>query len=78
MCRVSEYNLSGVPERLYDAWIKSGLTTIQLAALTGTDRKRFSYYFHGHCVPSVTMLGKMCKIFGVSADYILFGEGSGC
>lgn len=74
MSRIKEYNLSGAPERLYTAWLKSGLSTIQLAALTGTDRKRFSYYFHGHSVPSATMLGKMCKIFGVSADYILFGK----
>lgn len=74
MGRRVEYTLSGADKRLYDAWKRTGLNQEAIANQIEVNRKSINYYLNGSVVPSATTLGKMCKIFGVSADYILFGE----
>ena len=66
--------LMGFTERLYDEWLKSGLTQRQLGEYSGVNRKAISGYVNGASVPDATTLGKMCKALNVSADFLLFGK----
>lgn len=66
--------MEGFPERLADAAKASGMTAAQIGAVIGRDRKAIYHYTHGVCSPDAVVLAKMCKLFKVSADWLLFGE----
>ena len=63
----------GFRERLYDVFIKSGFTFTDLAKRTGISRSLLYAYMYDDIVPTITTLVKLCAIFNVSADYLLFG-----
>lgn len=64
----------GFRERLYDVFIKSGITITDIAKRTGVSRSLIYGYLYDDVVPSVTILVKLCAIFNVSSDYLLFGK----
>lgn len=70
----SNYPPEGFPKRLYDAWLASGMTQIEAARKIGYERKMISHWIHGDSVPNALALARLCRLFGVSADYLLFGK----
>lgn len=71
----SNYPPEGFPKRLYDAWIVSGMTQTEAAGWIGYERKTFCHWIHGDSAPNALALARLCILFGVSADYLLFGKG---
>lgn len=64
----------GFTDRLYDSFLKSGISFMDAYRKTGISYSTLhSYIYYGSC-PNATALAKMCKLFGVSADYLLFGK----
>lgn len=74
MAKIKHYPPEGFVERLRDLWLMSGLTQVQIAQRIGYDRKIVHAWMYGDYTPSVTALAGLCRIFGVSADYLLFGK----
>ena len=74
MAKTKHYPPEGFTERLRDLWIMSGLTQGQIAQRIGYERKVVHAWIYGDHTPNVTALAKICYIFGVSADYLLFGK----
>lgn len=68
------YYLAHSTQRLRDAWLKSGLTQGQIAERVGCERKTINSMMTGNYVCNVTVFAKTCKVLGVSADWILYGE----
>lgn len=68
------YFPEGFPGRLYKEWLRSGLTQKEAARRIGVERKTFMYWLHGDTQPNVLALAKLCRLFHVSADYLLFGK----
>ncbi|MCL2861399.1 MAG: helix-turn-helix domain-containing protein [Firmicutes bacterium] len=50
---------------------EKGLTQKQLANQIGVDQRTISSYEIGHTEPDIKTIRKLCKIFDVSADYLL-------
>lgn len=73
MAKHTKIPLQGFTARLRDAWEESELSQGQVAAVCGVNRKAICAYVNGVSVPDATTLGKMCKLFKVSADWLLFG-----
>lgn len=42
--------------------------------MIGFNRKAVLSWLNGDTLPNATALGRMCKVFHVSADYLLFGK----
>lgn len=74
MGSVKHYPPEGFTERLYETVLKSGLEITEISRKTGIPRTSVYCYVLNGTVPNVTVLAKMCKLLGVSADYLLFGE----
>lgn len=66
--------LQGFAWRLYHEWVRSGLTQKEAAGRIGYERKTFRLWIYGDTVPNVLALAKLCRLFKVSADYLLFGK----
>ena len=66
--------LQGFTQRLRKAWIESNLSQGKVAEICGVNRKAIGSYVNGNTVPDATTLGKMCELFKVSADWLLFGR----
>lgn len=64
----------GMPERITKCIEENKMNCCQLARIIGVDRKRIYDYKNGVSVPDTAILAKMCKIFKVSADYLIFGK----
>ena len=64
----------GFPDRLGREIYLNELTTVQIAEIIGVERKSITNWQMGHNCPSAYHLGKLAKLLGVSADYLLFGE----
>lgn len=65
----------GMIERLKDAYVKSGLTYVDLAKKVGFERKAIMSLIAGdHKAMNFTYFARICKELHVSADYILYGE----
>ena len=60
-------------ERIAQARKKAGLTQEQLGEALGVSRQAVSKWESGQANPDVTYIMEMCRIFDVSADWILFG-----
>lgn len=61
-------------ERLRDLWLKSGLTQKQIADRIGVERKSVGKWISGEFTPNLMSFIRLCRLFHVSADYLLFGE----
>lgn len=61
-------------ERLRCLWLASGLTQKQVAERTGAERKSVSKWISGEFNPSLPYFMRLCRLFRVSADWLLFGE----
>lgn len=66
--------LRGFAWRLYHEWVRSGLTQKEAAGRIGYERKTFMHWIYGDNVPNALALAKLCGLFQVSADYLLFGK----
>ena len=64
----------GFQQRLYDLWLKSGLTQKQLADKVGRERKAIIMYLHGDVAPDILVLSKLCVALHTTADYLIFGK----
>lgn len=59
-------------ERLKRARLNAGYATMkQVSDALGLERTRYLKWEHGDAVPSLDMLVRLCRLFGVSADYLL-------
>lgn len=61
-------------ERLRELWLCSNLTQKQIADLIGVDRKSVSKWISEDFTPNLLSVMRLCRLFHVSADYLLFGE----
>ena len=48
----------------------------QVAKAIGTEKMRVYRWLNGVNFPQLYYFGELCKLFGVSADWLLFGEGA--
>lgn len=55
---------------------KKALSQLKVAMDLSITREALSYYETGKRSPDVDMLVKLARYFGVSVDYIIFGEDS--
>ena len=55
---------------------KKGLSQLKVAMDLSITREALSYYENGKRSPDVDMLVKLARYFGVSVDYLIFGENS--
>ena len=54
------------------ARLNAGYATMkQVSDALGLERTRYLKWEHGDAVPSLDMLVRLCRLFGVSADYLL-------
>ena len=53
---------------------KKNLSQLKVAMDLSITREALSYYENGKRSPDVDMLVKLSRYFGVSVDYIIFGE----
>jgi len=59
-------------ERLRRARLSAGFSTMkQVTDALGLERTRYLKWEHGDAVPSLDMLVRLCRLFNVSADYLL-------
>lgn len=64
----------GFTERLYKVFLDSGLTFAEATRRSRVSNSALhSYIYYGRC-PNALALARMCKLFNVSADYLLFGK----
>lgn len=73
---MDRYPLEGFTERLRESWTASGLTQGEIAQRIGTERKAFCSYINAKSMPDALRLARLCAVFNVSADYLLFGGGA--
>ena len=50
------------------------MTQAEIGRRIGFERKSVSAWINGDYAPNVLALARLCKLFRVSADYLLFGE----
>lgn len=74
MAKSKHYSPEGFSERLRDLWLISGLTQKQIAKQIGYERKSVRAWIYGDYVPNILALARLCSVFNVSADYLLFGK----
>ena len=58
-------------EKIKELREEKGLSQMQLAKKIGVDQTTISHYEIGKREPDIAMIKKLCKIFDVSADYLL-------
>ena len=68
------YFPEGFAERLKDLWMKSGMTQEQVAVKIKWKRKAVNAWINGYSMPNALAIARLCRLFNVSADYLLFGE----
>ncbi len=61
-------------ERIYALRKDAGLSQEELGRRTGVSRQTISKWESGAMVPESSNLRALCVLFGVSADYLLFGK----
>lgn len=74
MAKSKHYAPEGFRKRLCDLWLLSGLTQTEIARRIGYERKSIAAWINGDCVPNILALARICSVFNVSADYLLFGK----
>lgn len=68
------YPLEGFADRLRNLWIASGKTQKEIAEQIGITRGTFESYIYADVMPNAFYLARICIVFNVSADYLLFGK----
>lgn len=63
-------------ERIIQARKQAGLTQEQLGEKLGVSRQAVSKWESGQSNPDVTYIAEMCRLFEVTADWLLFGKNS--
>lgn len=58
-------------QRIKELRQEKGLTQIQLAELLFTTQSTIGKYERGELQPNIEVIKNLCKIFEVSADYLL-------
>lgn len=71
---MKEYNSIEFGERLNNIMLDNDMTPDKLARMLGCGTRTIQYWLDGESDPTVQYLYEICRIFNVSADYILFGE----
>lgn len=74
MAKNKHYSPVGFSKRLKEVWLASGMTQGEVSRRIGYERKSISAWMNGDHVPSILALARLCKLFHVSADHLLFGE----
>ena len=64
-------------ERIFQLRKDAKMSQQQLAAQLGIHQKNISKYERNEYTPSANIVRDMAKAFGVTTDYILFGEQAG-
>ena len=65
----------GFADRLNQAMYDKDINATQLGRLVGMERKTVYSWQWGDSMPNSLILARICKVLGVSADYLLFGSG---
>lgn len=68
------YPLEGFAGRLRELWLGSGMSQKEAARQIGTSRSTFAAYLYDGVMPNALYLARLCTVFHVSADYLLFGK----
>lgn len=63
--------MSTFQERFLELRLSKELTQPQLAEILGVSKGAISFWENGVNEPKVTYIIRICKFFGVSADYLL-------
>ena len=71
----AQFDRKGFCHRLAQAYYHSGLTNAQLERLAGVSRYNMQGYLRGEYLPGLETFTKLCGAFGVSAHWLLTGEG---
>lgn len=74
MGNVKHYPPEGFTKRLRDLWIESGLSQKKVAEMIGYERKTIHAWINGDSMPNIIAFARLCYVFGVTADYLLFGK----
>lgn len=74
MAKSKRYAPEGFTERLKELWLLSGRTQCEIAQQIGYERKSIAAWINGDYAPSILALARLCSVFNVSADYLLFGK----
>lgn len=56
--------------------LKRGFTKTELAEKIGIHQTSVTNYENGYSIPSVYVIGDIARCFGVSTDYLIFGDGN--
>ena len=62
-------------ERIRAARINKKIRQVELSGKIGVAQRMISEYENNKVVPSTEVLKKLAGIFGVTTDYLLYGEG---
>lgn len=68
--------MSSIYERIVEQTKKAGLNGKQLAELLSLRKTPLTDWKNGQSSPTLEQVIKMCEIFAVSSDYLLFGKTS--
>lgn len=71
----AQFNRAEFHRRLTQAWYHSGLSIQETADAIDYSRKSIERYMEGSSLPGVQALAGLCRVFGVTADWMLYGEG---
>lgn len=63
-------------ERIEAIYLNSGLTLIELATLLGLKENTLKQIIYRHITPTITVLRKLHRQFGVSYDYLMAEKGA--
>lgn len=55
----------------------SGISQVQLQDMTGINHETMRRQLRGISRPTVEQTARICRCFGVTADWLLFGTGAG-
>lgn len=72
--KTKRYQPYGMAERIKQLISDSNMSCNQISEELGVERKTLYTYRDGIRMPDACVLAKMCKLFKVSSDYILFGD----
>lgn len=63
-----------IGDRLTELRADRGYTQRSVSAIIGIAESTIVSWEHGLHMPSAVLLAKLCKLYKVSADYIIFGK----
>ena len=55
---------------------KAGMTQHEIADVLKLERSTYAYYEIAHTSPDLSTVVKICKLYGIKADWLLTGEPS--